>query len=1322
MTFGSTNTTAMKNKHLSHFQKYLFKYFFILTLLLSFLNSKASGMIGAEISYQCLGNGNYQITMKVYRDCQGIGMCTCPGMAGCSLNGISISSANSSVCNFTPLSVAMNIDPSPTVSGYDVVQLCRSVKTTCSNCGTRTPGTMTPAIEVYTFRGTVNLNSIPSNCCNVVASWSDCCLNAAITNLNNPSGQSIYVSTPINRCLSTCNSSPVLTNTPPVLVCAGQVFNYNLGAIDPDGDSLSYNLGVPLVAANSPAAFKPPYSSNYQFPYMGNNPNLPAPLGLSVNHVTGDICFTPSGNFVVFFVIEITEWKRDIYGQSFEIGKTSRDLIFYSVSTCDANNPPKIVTYNDKGQLVNNAGTLGTMPASYAPRNNWSVCANKELCFFVEATDDVLFTDTTDLSISALGSIADASKGRYSITPVYSKQTYDNSDEHIGQIKFDKLKFCWTPNSAAYRPSRSPYYISVIAKDRLCPIPGRSIISFAITVNQTPDAVISLDAFKCNNYRFKYTLTPQTANTIINHNYTRWYVETEPGSGVYTSKSPDVSNPYLMNTTFAKGGKYNIYLRLASIAPPTPDGCPNDSIPFTINIPEFVKAIAPNAFNCFGKPVKVTAGGIWGTPGNNSFEYFNMLNGNLVSISPNSKDSAFFITPKTNSIYKVVITESSQGCTDTASFNFNRYQSAQNRDTAIHISLVGSNAQCVNANSFTFSNGSNLSNVYGYYWKSEDGSISNDMPSGITKTYNNPGMHNLSLLALKDTLNCLVDSNYFSITINPLPNTLTSKTGNIYKCQNDSVLVSPLTLSNTNNYIWYYKNPNQVLQAYPLNQSSIFMNAVGAYYLLVQDQTTQCKDSSAEINFIGTLKVPATFSFSKTVILCNYEPIVLTAPNNTSYRWLKDGIEVSKAQSYTINQDGLYSLITGSGVCADTNYWAPQWSVVKVSNNGNRSSYSYCANSNGALVTIKPNAEALSYDWMLGNQIIKSGLENSIQINAGNNILKVVATNILGCKDSLNIALSTLEMKTTQLSIIGDTNACTGNITNISNPVLMDATYYFQKDGLHYDSVFNYINVTQSGNYRLILKTLSSGCRDTSRTIPIMLNTFPILSKFVMDTITFCDGSIVDLNANGTGSDFVWKLNGKQIPKSRKSNIKITVPGFYTVINSNGVCSDSASVVLTSIAKPTKPIITAIADTLFASSNGNRYVWFFNGQAIPNVNDSKFISQNSGTFRVIVNNSLGCTDTSNEYIFIKSGLLELTSDAIKLFPNPTSNSAKLDLNAIAVWQIYISDMSGKTIRSYKAFKGKEITIQKEDIKAGEYLLQIKNLDTNKSSSTKLIFD
>lgn len=1311
----------MEDKYIIASKKCYTNFLFVLSLLFCFLNSKAD-LSGAEISYQCLGNGYYQITMKMYRDCHGSGFCNCPNMTGCTLGGLTISSANSSVCSFTPITVTMNIDQSASVSGFDVIQLCRSSKTICTNCGTRTPGTMLPAIEVYTFRGIVNLNSLPSNCCKVIAAWNDCCRNSAITNIQNPSSQGSYVFASFDRCQSICNSSPVLTTAPPVLVCAGQVFTYNPGAVDAEGDSLSYDLVTPLHSANTSVAFKSPYSASYQFPLLGNNPNLPPPLGLYVNHVTGDICFVPTGNYVIAFTIEITEWKRDIYGQSFELGKTRRDLMFYSVTSCQSNVPPQIITYNESGQLVNNLGTLNSKPANYTPKNSWAICANKELCFFIEASDDNLFTDTTDLFINALGTIADTTKGRYSLTPVYSRQTYDNSDEHIGQQMFDKWKFCWTPNSSAYRPDRRPYYFTVSAKDRMCPIPGRSMMSFAITVNQTPNAIISVDSFRCNNYRLNYFLTPQTLSTIINHSYTRWYVETEPGSGKYVSKSPDLNNPYRVSTSFAKGGKYNMYLRLASIAPPTPDGCPNDSIPFTLNVPEFVKVIAPDAYNCFGKSVKVNAIGQNGTPSNNNFEYFKQVNGSLISLSQKSTDSSIFISPVLNTTYKVVITESSQGCTDTASFNFNRYQFAQKRDTSIRIILSGNTSQCVNANSFNFSNASNLPSVYGYYWKSEDGAISNDIQSGITKSFNTAGSHGIRLLALRDTLNCLVDSNYLTVNLNPTPNVLTNKTGNIYKCQNDSVLVAPFAYSNSNDYVWLYKNTNQNSQSYPLNQSSIFMNAVGNYYLVVKDKTTQCIDTSSAINFVGTLKVPAVISLSKSGILCNYEPITLTAPNNTSYRWLQNGIEVSSKQSLTVNKDALFTLITGSGACADTNYFGSQYSIVNLSNNGNQTSYTYCPNSSGALISVKPIDNVQSYDWILGKQIIKSGLDNTLQLNAGNNALKLIATNTLGCKDSLNIALNILDMKTTQLSIIGDTNACLGTIANISNPVLMDTKYYFQKDGVHFDSVYNYINVSQTGNYRLVLKTLSTGCIDTSRVIPVVFDTPPVLSKFSSDTISFCEGNVVDLNAIGTGASFTWKYNRQSIPNANKSNIRTKQAGLYTVINGNGSCHDSASVYLLSNPKPTKPIITANADSLIAVSNGNVYAWYFNNQLIPNTTSSKFIAQNSGNYKVVVSNSSNCSDTSNDYIFIKSSISELSGDGIKLFPNPTANVAKLDLNITANWLVNISDMNGKTVRTYKAFKGKELVVQKDDIKAGEYLIHIKNLDNNKSFNTKLIFE
>ena len=45
--------------------------FFILTFLLSNI-STSTHMMGGDMSYQCLGNGKYKITAKIYRDCRGI--------------------------------------------------------------------------------------------------------------------------------------------------------------------------------------------------------------------------------------------------------------------------------------------------------------------------------------------------------------------------------------------------------------------------------------------------------------------------------------------------------------------------------------------------------------------------------------------------------------------------------------------------------------------------------------------------------------------------------------------------------------------------------------------------------------------------------------------------------------------------------------------------------------------------------------------------------------------------------------------------------------------------------------------------------------------------------------------------------------------------------------------------------------------------------------------------------------------------------------------------------------------------------------------------
>jgi len=48
---------------------------FLFFAFFSFLfasKSNASHMMGADMAYQCLGNGKYKIIAKIYRDCRGI--------------------------------------------------------------------------------------------------------------------------------------------------------------------------------------------------------------------------------------------------------------------------------------------------------------------------------------------------------------------------------------------------------------------------------------------------------------------------------------------------------------------------------------------------------------------------------------------------------------------------------------------------------------------------------------------------------------------------------------------------------------------------------------------------------------------------------------------------------------------------------------------------------------------------------------------------------------------------------------------------------------------------------------------------------------------------------------------------------------------------------------------------------------------------------------------------------------------------------------------------------------------------------------------------
>ncbi|OYU97770.1 MAG: hypothetical protein CFE21_05630, partial [Bacteroidetes bacterium B1(2017)] len=617
--------------------------------------ANASHVVGSDVAYTCSGTpGVYNLEFKLYRDCQGIEICAnCPTSlspsCGISINIVGAASPAGSGMPTSPCAGVgfgtANLTVVNSVSGFDVVQLCASGRTICSNCGSRTPGTFSPGIEVYTFTGQVNLSALPASCCLVSVGWSTCCRNAAITTLVSPSGQNFYTEAIINRCATPCNSSPKFTNDPVAVTCAGQDFTYNLGAIDPDGDSLSYAFGQSLGGPGAPLSYVSPYSSTVPLPYLGapiqSPPALP-PTGINIDAVTGDLRFRPMGNFVANLIIEVKQWKT-IGGVPTLMGITRRDIQFYS-QFCPNNNPPVLRTFNDDGTL--------TTPQ---PNFSYSVCAGQQICFMISAWDNTATTDTTDMTWNAPSNLT--GNGATFV------KCYNPANRSSLGPKFDSMRFCWTP--PASMASNLPYYFVVTAKDRACPVPARVTRSFSILVRKIPVAIINKVNKNCGYYDFSYTLQ----NSVpLNNTYTKILVENSPKSGSYVTYNASS----VTNHRFTTGGWHKIRLQLTTAPPPLPNGCPNDNIWDSVLVATPVAVAARDTANCFNVPVSVPVKGSWGTPYGLGYRYtfYSGTMGSNTIIRAFGPDSNCTINPTTagvNSSYKVVI-QDLNGCKDSTSF------------------------------------------------------------------------------------------------------------------------------------------------------------------------------------------------------------------------------------------------------------------------------------------------------------------------------------------------------------------------------------------------------------------------------------------------------------------------------------------------------------------------------------------------------------------------------------------------------------------------------------------------------------------------------
>ena len=571
-----------------HLMNRLQKQFnFILLFLFLFFGSsllnqaKADHIAGNDLSYTCTSTpGVWHITFVFFRTCAGIALCPTSCGASC---GFSVNWATSDPNCSTAGSVSLNLTG---VRDVNPNALCPTAKSICDNMTCVTAGTYTPGVERYQFEGDLDLNGLSSTCCNIIISWYSCCRSGEI--VTGSTWEGYYTQCTLNRCVTPCNSSPDLSNDPFAVMCGGQPFVFNNGAVDPDNDSLTYAFTASLQTAGSSVTYISPYSWDAPMPYASPK-NAPFPLGISCDPNTGDIMFTPSygsgGQFCGVMAIEIKQW-RTINGVVKCVGITRRDIQMWLL-TCAANNQPRIMTDPSNGLL---------------PKLSWIVCAGDQLCFYVIGKDtDYLPTHSPPISDTTyLAWNASLSSRGATFLP-----TYNVSQRTTYGPREDKYQFCWTPKDAD--ATTLPYYFTVNVKDSRCPNPGSATRAISITVLPKADVTIKKQDLHCGHWKVSYTKNKpsQSFSTQV------WNISYVPNdySGMSVHTYLNTASP--PNQTFTVGGKYLIELDINTPGPPGGNPCQAQFFD-TITVDTTVAPFVPDTFVCIGNSITIPYMAKWG--------------------------------------------------------------------------------------------------------------------------------------------------------------------------------------------------------------------------------------------------------------------------------------------------------------------------------------------------------------------------------------------------------------------------------------------------------------------------------------------------------------------------------------------------------------------------------------------------------------------------------------------------------------------------------------------------------------------------------------
>jgi Secretion system C-terminal sorting domain len=419
------------------------RYWFLLSVLLcGWFGVRASHIVGMDLKYQHISGDNYRITCIVYGDCG----------AASHAAFVTLYNASPKINVFDGSSYVNCVDLSITApdSGVDISHFVMCPQdtslTTCVDMSNPYPG-----IKKFTYVGNYVVPHQSANWRFVFAgnlgTSTSAGRAAAITNIQTPNSTITQLEASLNNMTGN-NSSPNLSVEPVLFFCENNADTYNPAAIDPDNDSLDFQLVSGMNAGTTSCPCSAGSATSYVASLSGTNPLQVVPGSFTFQPLNGQISFTPSAIQRSMVVYKINEYRGGVL-----VGSSQREMNFI-VEPCTVTPPTITVGGVSNGLISSDSSTV-------------EVCSNSGTLSFnldVHEADTINHIYVTGLGLppgAVLNVVADSTNSPHCI-------------------------FTW--NMTGVAPGIYTFYLKI--QDNNCPVEGESVLGFTVHVASAGPAIL----------------------------------------------------------------------------------------------------------------------------------------------------------------------------------------------------------------------------------------------------------------------------------------------------------------------------------------------------------------------------------------------------------------------------------------------------------------------------------------------------------------------------------------------------------------------------------------------------------------------------------------------------------------------------------------------------------------------------------------------------------------------------------------------------------------------------------------------------------------